>query len=362
MHPDPRSLPKHKFFSASRVGAIAGNTLLELVRQKVFYFLLIFALALIGGSTFGVKFSFHEQFQLLKDVSLGAMSIFTWLLAVLATAMLLPKDIEDRTLYTILAKPVPRFEYLLGKLLGVLLLLLISTVVMSALFAAVLYSREQVVIAETVREAGRALNPKELGDIVAGVRAEAFSWSLVPGVIAIYLKAALFAALTLFISTFASSWIFTIVVSVAIYLIGHIEPIAREYWLAENGASAGTKVFLALISLLFPDLQLFNLVDDIVAGNAIAAMLFMKTALLGCVYTAVYLGLAYFVFAKKELCKWQGASRKRSRWSSCSCFLERRNCALKSRSTKPIAPRSSEGQNWTWGCASKSASSDSSPP
>ena len=57
---------------------------------------------------------------MLKDVSLGAMSIFTWLLAVLATAMLLPKDIEDRTLYTILAKPVPRFEYLLGKLLGVL--------------------------------------------------------------------------------------------------------------------------------------------------------------------------------------------------------------------------------------------------
>ena len=60
---------------------------------------------------------------LLKDVSLGSMSIFTWLLGVLSTAMLLPKDIEDRTLYTILAKPVPRFEYLLGKLLGVFVLL-----------------------------------------------------------------------------------------------------------------------------------------------------------------------------------------------------------------------------------------------
>ena len=65
---------------------------------------------------------------MLKDVSLGAMSIFTWLLAVLATAMLLPKDIEDRTLYTILAKPVPRFEYLLGKLLGVLALLFVALV------------------------------------------------------------------------------------------------------------------------------------------------------------------------------------------------------------------------------------------
>ena len=82
--------------------------------------MLLFALLIIGSSAFMVKLTFQEQFQVLKDVSLGAMSIFTWLLAVLATAMLLPKDIEDRTLYTILAKPVPRFEYLLGKLLGVL--------------------------------------------------------------------------------------------------------------------------------------------------------------------------------------------------------------------------------------------------
>ena len=111
---------QHRFFSPARVAAIASNTLLELVRLKVFYFMLLFALLIIGSSAFMAKFTFQEQFQVLKDVSLGAMSIFTWLLAVLATAMLLPKDIEDRTLYTILAKPVPRFEYLLGKLLGVL--------------------------------------------------------------------------------------------------------------------------------------------------------------------------------------------------------------------------------------------------
>src|SRR3712207_5533845 len=113
----------HKVFSLARVGAIASNTLLELVRLKVFYFMLLFGLLLIGSSLFMVNFSFQQQFQVLKDVSLGAMSIFSWLLGVLATAMLLPKDIEDRTLYTILAKPVPRFEYLLGKLLGVLALI-----------------------------------------------------------------------------------------------------------------------------------------------------------------------------------------------------------------------------------------------
>ncbi len=297
----PNLHPPHKAFSPARVLAIASNTLLELVRLKVFYFLLIFALVLIGSSAFMVKFSFQEQFQVLKDVSLGAMSIFTWLLAVLATAMLLPKDIEDRTLYTILAKPVPRFEYLLGKLLGVLALLLISTAVMAALFAAVLYGREQIVIAESLHEAGPQALTAQGAEMVRNIKASTFTWSLIPAVITIYLKAALFAALTLLISTFASSWIFTIVTSVAVYLIGHIEPIARDYWLTGTTASAGTKIFLALVSLMFPDLQLFNLVDDISAGNAIATVLFLKTVALGVTYIGVYLCLAYFVFSKKEL-------------------------------------------------------------
>jgi ABC-type Na+ efflux pump permease subunit len=291
---------RHQFFSASRVRAIASNTLLELIRLKVFYFLLLFALLLIGSSVFMVSFTFQEQFQVLKDISFGAMSIFTWLLAVLATAMMLPKDIEDRTLYTILAKPVPRFEYLLGKLFGVLILLLISTLLMSAVFALALYARQQTVIAQVMSGANKA-PPEQVQEVIRGIKAGTFSASLVAGIVAIYLKAALCAALTLFLSTFASSWIFTIIVSVVIYLIGHVQGTAREYWLASNSPSIVTKSFLALVSLLFPDLQLFNLVDDIVAGNAIHMILFWKMVALGMIYICVYLLASYFVFAKKEL-------------------------------------------------------------
>jgi len=294
------SRPTHTFFSLSRVGAIASNTLLELVRLKVFYFLLIFGLILIGSSAFMVRFTFSEQFQVLKDVSLGAMSIFTWLLSVLATAALLPKDIEDRTLYTILAKPVPRFEYLLGKLLGVLSLLLIATVLMSAMFVAVLFFRQQTAIAEALAGAGSPPVEQALEQVRA-IRASTFTASLVPGVVMIYIKAALFSALTLFISTYATSSIFTIMISVAAYIIGHLQGVARDYWLSGENAGALTKIFLALVSLIFPDLQLFNLVDDIVAGNAIAAGIFFKTAGLGVLYTCVYLLVAYFVFANKEL-------------------------------------------------------------
>src|SRR6202011_508620 len=116
----------HRTFSLARVLAITTNTLTELTRQKVFYVLLIFALLLIGSSVFMARFSFQQEFQILKDVALGSMSIFTSLLAIVATARLIPQDIDDRTIYTILAKPVPRSEYLLGKLAGVLFLLAVS--------------------------------------------------------------------------------------------------------------------------------------------------------------------------------------------------------------------------------------------
>jgi hypothetical protein len=289
----------HRAFSFRRIGAIASNTLLELVRLKVFYFLLIFALLIIGSSVFMVRFTFQEQFQVLKDVALGAMSIFSWLLAVLATAMLLPKDLEDRTLYTILAKPVPRYEYLLGKLAGVLLLLLIAILLMSAVFAAALYFQQQTVIAQMAHQAGH-LPQQQVDEVVRSIRATTFTSSLIAAIVAIYLKAALFAALTLFISTFATSWIFTIIVSVVIYFIGHIQSVAREYWMSE-GLTTTKSVFLAVVALLFPDLQLFNLVDDIVAGNRIPLDLFGKTAALGVVYICVYTLAAYIVFARKEL-------------------------------------------------------------
>jgi ABC-type Na+ efflux pump permease subunit len=291
---------RHLPFSPARIAALTANTFTELVRLKVFYFLLIFALLLIGNSVFMAKLSFQQEFQLLKDVSLGAMSIFTSLLAIVATAQLLPRDVEDRTIYTILAKPVPRYEYLIGKLAGVLLLLALSILAMSALFLTVLFVREQMLVGETLHQTS-ALPPEQVQEAIRSLKAAAFNANLLPGVVIIYLKACLLAALTLFVSTFATSNIFTVVVMVFIYFIGHLQATAREYWLQENSAGWLAKTFLALIALIFPDLQLFNLVDDIVAGTAIPIDLFAKTAALGCVYTSIYLFFAWVVFHGKEL-------------------------------------------------------------
>ena len=290
----------HRAFSFRRIAAITGNTLTELTRLKVFYVLLLFALVLIGNSIFMAQFTFQQEFQVLKDIGLGAMSLFTSLLAIVATARLLPQDIEDRTVYTILAKPVTRFEYLAGKLAGVLLLLAISLLVMGALFFLVLSIREQAVLRETTQQMSAA-PPDQLADALRAVRTSAFNPNLFSGIAVIYFKGCLLASLTLFVSTFATSTIFTIVVMVFVYFIGHLQGIAREYWLQTNSASWITKIFLAFVALLFPDLQTFNLVDDVVAGTAIPLALFAKTATLGIFYTGFYLLLAWSVFYRKEL-------------------------------------------------------------
>jgi ABC-type Na+ efflux pump permease subunit len=280
--------------------AIARNTFTELVRQKVFFFLLIFALLIIGNSAFMAKFSFQEQFQMLKDISLGAMSVFTSLIAILATANFLPKDMEDRTIYTLLSKPVPRYRYLLGKLLGIIALLGVATLLMSALFLAILWLKESTVLAET-RAQLQGASAEEINLAVKEVTNATFNANLFPGIVIIFIKSTLLASLTLFLSSFATSSIFTIIMAAALYFIGHLQATAREYWLSGVNVEWWSRLLPAIVALLFPDLQAFNLTDDIIAGTAVPVALFLNTAGLGILYVTVYFALAALVFSGREL-------------------------------------------------------------
>lgn len=278
--------------------AIARNTLTELVRQKVFSIILIFALLAIGSSSFMAELKVEAQFQMIKDVCLGAMAIFTSLLAILATANFLPKDSEDRTIYTLLSKPVPRFAYLAGKLAGIIGLLFLFVLVMSAVFCVVLWLREQSALAE-VRS---AVTGEDLDLAVKSIRDATFNINLIPGILVIFVKAALLAAMTLFVSTFATSALFTVMISAAIYFIGNLQATAREYWMRDMvDLQWWTRILVGLVALVFPDLQAFNLADDVIAGAAIPLGIFLKTFGLGWIYVAVYFLLAAFVFSNREL-------------------------------------------------------------
>lgn len=290
----------HQLFSVRRTLAIAANTFRDLVRQKVFYFMLVFALILIGTSLAMSALTFKGQLQTVMDICLGAMSVFTMLLAVLSTAMLLPKDMEDRTLYTILAKPVSRFEYIAGKLVGVSVILFVATLLMTVAFLAVLYfwqgrETENILLTEPVERANAA---------IAQLRTETFTPTLFGAIGVIFLRAMVCATLTLMLSCFATSWLFTVIVSFMMILAGHLVPIARAAWqgpLGAGNAPLPVALLMRLITVFVPDMQLFNVVDDIAGGVTVAGEIFLRIAGLGAGYVAVYLLVGYLFFAWREL-------------------------------------------------------------
>jgi hypothetical protein len=184
-------------------------------------------------------------------------------------------------------------------LFGVLYVLLLSTLLLGGLFLAVLLMREQSVLLET-RNA-LASSPRELESALAEIRQSAFNWNLIPAMGILFVKSSLIASLTLMISTFATSGLFAILISSSVYFIGHLQETAREYWLGGIAVHWWSRLSAALLALVFPDLQAFNLSDDIVAGKGIPMDVFWQTVALGVLYTVIYYLAACFVFQKREL-------------------------------------------------------------
>ena len=293
----------------SRIWVIATHTFTQLVRMKVFYFLAVFAVIAIASNFFdlpqheGPEAVGANVLRSIKSWSLGAMTLFSVVLSVVATALLLPKDAEDRTLYTILAKPVPRFDYLAGKLLGVLLLVFVSLALMDALMTAVLHVRTNMVVAQQ-EEMAKAMGWPQ--DAITSLRNETLesgpNASLQGAVFAVFLRASIMASLALLISTFSSSTLFTTIVSFLIYFIGHFQADARNLYLHSGEAGEGVFARLAslLLSLVLPDFQLFNVIDAVIEGQALPMIAVAKLALVGVYYAVFFTIASWFIFADKE--------------------------------------------------------------
>ena len=293
----------------SRIWVIARHSFTQLVRMKVFYFLAVFAVIAIASNFFDLPQ--HEGpesvgvnvLRSIKSWSLGTMTLFSVVLSIVATALLLPKDVEDRTLYTILAKPVPRIDYLAGKLLGVLLLVFVSLALMDVLMTAVLQIRTSMVLEQQL-EMARVMSWPQ--DAIESLRVETLaqgpSWSLQGAVFAVFLRASIMASLALLISTFSTSTLFTTIISFLIYFIGHFQADARDVYL--QAGQAGEGVFARLASLAFslvlPDFQNFNVIDAVIEGQAMPLLILGKLTLIGLYYALFFTIASWFIFAEKE--------------------------------------------------------------
>ncbi len=302
-------MSKIGFISATRIAVIAGHTFTQLVRMKVFYFLVVFGVIVLASqfidmSTLGAVKAVEQNLRVMKGAGFFAMNMFSVILALSATALLLPKDIEDRTLYTILCKPVPRLDYLIGKLLGVVALVTVGLLVMDGLFCLILNIRVEAMVAEQadlLTRMGRSAEVIESS--AAGIREQGVTWSIQAGVVAVLLKAIVVASIALLVSTFSTSTIFTIIITVVVVLIGLIQAEARDYFLQQQslGMSSPMLEFTRWISLLFPDFKMLGIEDGVINGESISLSLLGRVSLAGILYAAIYTVLSWFVFRRKEL-------------------------------------------------------------
>ena len=300
-HPAQPSSKSGPLMIVGRVWTLAASTFTQLVRMRTFYFILLFAFLIAAASNLDLLFTAALKLRIIKETSLGAMSIFAWLYAIVATAMLIPRDLEDRTLYTILAKPVSRFEYLLGKLLGVLLTIGVALLVMLVLFTVVLWFRQQGIVAEQ-REFlsnNQRFTPEEVELDIAHLKAQGVGWNLLIATWAIFLKASVVVAMTILISTFASSSLFTIIVAATMFLIGHFHKISFST-LAQDTGNPVIEMLGKLVVLLIPDFRTFNVVDTVAAGVPIAGGVLAEMGILTAFYLVMYILISLYLFFDKE--------------------------------------------------------------
>ncbi|MGC6465651.1 MAG: ABC transporter permease [Akkermansiaceae bacterium] len=304
---------KTSFFSPRRVTIIASSTVTQLVRMKVFLFLAPVALVFVGLNFFDLPIYQgpdtmvpEQQLRTHKNLCLGTMMFFTSLFAIVSVALIIPADVEDRTLYTILCKPVPRLDYLAGKLLGVITVIFIAMLVMDFLLVATLHHRTSVITSDF----GRYLADLGFGETeVARGQAELAQHGptivLQYGVLAHFFKACILAAVALLISTFSTSTLFTIAAGIMVWIIGAFQSIARDGIFNDpsGGEAPGMadKVLGTFISLVFPDFQLFESVADAsVRAQEILGDDMLKLGGLTLLYLGIYTVLSWFVFADKE--------------------------------------------------------------
>lgn len=273
-------------FSLRRTLLIAHNTWLEARRQRLFNFLLFLALALVVGARWFRDFNFGApELKFLADCGFGAMAFFGAALTVAATAQLFFSEIENRTALTLLAKPVWRAEFVLGKFLGAAMLAAVFCALLTAVLAAVLWWRE-----------GQLM--REFPDNFAQGRVVSYQLVALAGVMQ-WLKLAVLAAFTLLVASFAQSQLFTVVTGFFILVICHLQYLAQESY--SRGGSWIGRLASGAIAAMFPNFQLFAMADSLNAADAPPLTHVIRIGVYGFGYIAAVCALAVFSFRKREI-------------------------------------------------------------
>ena len=252
--------------------AIVLNTFREAVRDRVLYNLIAFALILIASALLFGQISIGIQKIILLNVGLSAISIFGLLIAIFLGIGLVYKEMDKRSLYALLSKPIRRRQFIIGKFLGLNFTLLVNTAFMSVgLWAALYYLM-------------RRFEPQDL-----------FVW------VAIYfilLELSLVTALCLFFSCFATP-VLSAVFTFMAYVIGNFAADIRAFGeLTENSLLQG---LTTVLYYLLPNFSDFNVSAWVSHGKPVAAEVVLLNTLYALCYDAILVAAAVWIFSRKDL-------------------------------------------------------------
>jgi ABC-type transport system involved in multi-copper enzyme maturation permease subunit len=247
--------------------AVARNTFRETVRERVLYNLVFFAILMtFSGLALG-QLSLRQDEKIVKDLGLASMELFGTLIAIFVGVGLVSKEIERRSLFPLLAKPVTREEFLVGKFLGLGFTLGVNVAVM----AAGLYL--------TLLANGRALDPH-----------------LLKGVYAIFLALLVTVAIALLLSVFTSAPL-AAVGTVGLAVVGRFSDVLRHTEQVAPGAPA--RLVRALYYAL-PNFRNFDLKDEVVYGDPVSTAHLLWVSGYAAAYVAVLLGIALAAFRRRD--------------------------------------------------------------
>jgi len=252
-----------------KVRAVAWNTFREAIRDRILYNLVFFSLIIMGVSTFLGQLTLGKRLKIIQDVSLASMSVFGLLIAIFVGIGLVYKEIQRRTIYTLLAKPISRGQFLIGKYLGLTMTISLNVVLMSV----VLFSLTLV-----FSEAG-------------------MNWELSKAVFLILVELMLVTAVAVFFSTFSTPTL-SAMFTLGVYVIGHF---SYDLWVfAEISENRVLKYVMYAVHYLLPNLEKFNVKGLVVHGIPIATDYILWSVLYGVIYILLLLTAAGAIFQRRE--------------------------------------------------------------
>jgi ABC-type transport system involved in multi-copper enzyme maturation permease subunit len=254
-----------------RILHIAANTFREAVRDRVLYNLIAFALLMSGAAILVGQISIGIERLVVVNLGLTAVSIFGVVIAIFIGIGLVSKEIEKRTLYTVLSRPVQRWEFIIGKFFGLAGTLVVNTFFMAiGVFAALLY----------------VSHPLHRAD----------GWILV-ALYFIILQFLMITAIALLFSSFSSP-LLSAVFAFALFVIGSFAGDLRGF----AGMAQGASHWLATgVAYLVPNFSSLNVITSVAHEQPVTSQVIFSNSLYALVYTGMALCGAVLIFEHRNL-------------------------------------------------------------